>query len=169
MLLFDPDFVLDGLHRQWRLRSDLTDGAARTLALEMLADCSDKVLHLYATNAPELLAHMSNAPAPRVDPELSTELAATHHRLARVTTLAGFLTHRRSQLGLNIQDVADAALLPAAIIAGWEAGASALAWQLIRCAPVMQLPEEVLLRAAQGHRATGYWQLPKPKSARPDQ
>ena len=57
------------------------------------------------------------------------------------TTLAGFLRHRRRTLGLGLPHVAQAAILPSAVVAGWEAGGSAAPSQLIHCAPVLQLPK----------------------------
>ncbi|MBV8931418.1 MAG: hypothetical protein JO285_02490, partial [Kutzneria sp.] len=78
----------------------------------------------------------------------------------QTTTLAGFLRHRRHTLGVDLHHVAEAAILPSAVIAGWEAGGPAAPSQMIRCAPVLQLPEAVLLTAADGRRDPGYWPLP---------
>lgn len=163
ILLFDRDFVLEGLTQRWRLRSDMTDAQARVWARNMLADCSSRVVQLYATAAPELRLFLSNSAVPQVDPDILDRLGATSRDLSLATTLGRFFAHRRMQLELAISDVADAALLPSSIIAGWEAGASATPSQLIRCAPVLQLEENVLLQAEQGHRTAGYWPLPQPK------
>jgi hypothetical protein len=61
-----------------------------------------------------------------------------------------------------VAQVAEAALLPEPVIAGWEVGAEAAPTQLLRCAPVLQLPEDVLLHAGAGVRESGYWPLPSP-------
>ena len=141
--------------------ADQTDGQARTWALHLLADCATKILHQYATAAPELLLEFDHTtPPPVVDHALPQTLSERARALGKTTTLAGFLRHRRHALGLGLQHVAQAAILPSAVVAGWEAGGPAAPSQLIRCAPVLQLPEATLLTAADGGRDHGYWPLP---------
>ena len=160
MLIVDEDFSLDGHRHLWRLRSDQADGEARAWTLQMLADCSAKVLVQYAIAAPELMLDLDRTAVPRVDQTLPRTLAQRSRVLGRITTLAGFLRHRRHALGLSLRHVAEAAILPVPVVAGWEAGGPAAPSQLIRCAPVLQLPEAALLTAADGGRDHGYWPLP---------
>jgi hypothetical protein len=162
MLLVDRDFSIDGQTNTWRLNADLTDRDARAWVLAMLTDCAAKVVTAYATGSPALLLDMHGITPPAVYPELPQALAQRATALADRTTLAGFLTHRRARLGLSVAQVAEAALLPEPVIAGWEAGAEAAPTQLLRCAPVLQLPEDVLLHAGAGLRESGYWPLPSP-------
>lgn len=108
---------------------------------------------------------LTKTSAPTVDPGLPEALAARARTLARTTTLAGFLRYRRAKLGLSLRHIAEAAILPAPILISWDAGAPAAVSQLIRCAPVLQLPEEVLLAAWQGLRDISYWPLPTPPDA----
>jgi hypothetical protein len=68
--------------------------------------------------------------------------------------------HRRDSLGLRVGQVAEAAVLPDPVFAGWEAGGPAAPSQLVRCAPVLQLSEDALLAAAEGARDHRYWPLP---------
>jgi hypothetical protein len=103
---------------------------------------------------------MDNTTPPRVDQALPQALAERSRALGHITTLAGFLRHRRHVLGLGRHHVAQAAILPSAVVAGWEAGGPGAPSQVIRCAPVLQLPEAVLLTAADGGRDHGYWPLP---------
>jgi hypothetical protein len=162
MLIVDKDFSIDGQTHTWRLNSDLTDGQARTWVLGMLTDCAAKVVAAYAIGSPALLLDMDNATPPATDAALPQTLSARAQRLTTRTTLAGFLAHRRTDLGLALAQVADAAVLPEPLVAGWEAGADATPTQLLRCAPVLQIPEDVLLRANSGVRETAYWPLPSP-------
>jgi hypothetical protein len=102
MLIVDDQFSIDGQTHQWRLNADLSDGDARHWALGMLTDYAAKVVTAYATRDPSLLLDMYGVTPPEVDPGLPHALsmrAATD--IAARTTLAGFLTHRRSQLGLT--------------------------------------------------------------------
>jgi hypothetical protein len=168
MLIVDEDFCLDGHRQTWRLHADQTDGRARSWTLQLLADCSAKILHQYATAAPELLLGMDNTTPPQVDQALPQALAERSRALGHITTLAGFLRHRRHVLGLGLHHVAQAAILPSAVVAGWEAGGPAAPSQVIRCAPVLQLPEAVLLTAADGGRDHGYWPLPAISAAARD-
>ncbi|WP_020663590.1 hypothetical protein [Amycolatopsis benzoatilytica] len=160
MLIVDEDFSIDGHRHTWRLHADQTDGQARTWTLRLLADCSTKILLQYATAAPELLLDMDHKAPPPVDQALPQTLAERSRAMGQSTTLAGFLRYRRRILGVDVGDVAEAAILPSAVVAGWEAGGPAAPSQLIRCAPVLQLPEAVLLTAADGRRDPGYWPLP---------
>ncbi len=162
MLLVDRDFSIDGQTSTWRLNADLTDGNARTWVLGMLTDCAAKVVTAYATASPGLLLEMHDITPPTVDPGLPQALAQRAQQLAAMTTLAGFLTHRRTQLGMTVAQVAEAAVLPEPVIAGWEAGANAASTQVLRCAHVLQVPEDALLHASTGIRQTGYWPLPSP-------
>jgi hypothetical protein len=84
------------------MHADQTD-TARSWTLDMLADCSAKVVLQYATAAPELLLEMDNTASPRVDQTLPQTLAERSRSLGRTTTLAGFLRHRRHALGLHIR------------------------------------------------------------------
>jgi hypothetical protein len=162
MLLVDRDFTIDGQTSVWRLGADLTDRDARAWVLGMLTDCAAKVVTAYATGSPTLLLDMDSITPPAVDPALPQALAQRTTALAARTTLAGFLAHRRAHLGLSVAQVAEAALLPEPVIAGWEVGAEAAPTQLLRCAPVLQLPEDTLLHAGDGLREAGYWPLPSP-------
>lgn len=160
MLIVDEDYCIDGHGHTWRLHADQTDSQARSWALHMLTDCSAKILLQYATAAPALLLGMDNTAAPSIDHALPQTLAERSRVLGQTTTLAGFLRHRRHALGLDLHRVAQAAILPTPVVTGWEAGCPAAPSQLIRCAPVLQLPEAVLLTAADGGRDRGYWPLP---------
>ncbi len=162
MLLVDRDFTIDGQTSIWRLNADRTDRDARARVLGMLTDCAAKVVTAYATGNPTLLLDMHGITPPAIDPALPQELAQRATALATRTTLAGLLAHRRAHLGLSVAQVAEAALLPEPVIAGWEAGAEAAPTQLLRCAPVLQLPEDTLLHAGDGLRETGHWPLPSP-------
>uniref|UniRef100_UPI003F490736 hypothetical protein n=1 Tax=Amycolatopsis sp. CA-096443 TaxID=3239919 RepID=UPI003F490736 len=165
MLLVDADFCIDGRQSLWRLRSDMADHEARAWTRALMRDCAAKVIAQYAVAAPELLLSLTRTAPPEVDPTLPATLAARTHALERATTLAGFLRHRRAETGLSASDVAAGALLPLAIVASWEDGAPAAPSQLIRCAPVLQLPEDLLLDAGQGRRSKDYWPLPSPPRA----
>jgi hypothetical protein len=101
---------------------------------------------------------------PQADPELPHALSMRATALAGRTTLAGFLAHRRTQLGLTVPQMAQAAVLPQQVIAGWEAGAQATPTQVQRCAPVLQLPADVLLAANAGDRDSAFWPLPTPST-----
>jgi hypothetical protein len=125
MLIVDDQFSIDGQTREWRLNADLSDRDARRWALGIVTDCAAKVITAYATRDPSLLLDMYGHTPPQVDPGLPRALSTRATALATRTTLAGFLTHRRSQLGLTVPQVAQAALLPHQVIAGWEAGAEA--------------------------------------------
>ncbi|SFQ27532.1 helix-turn-helix domain-containing protein [Amycolatopsis rubida] len=149
----------------WRLRSDLADREARSWTRALMRDCAAKVVALYAAGAPELLLDFTGTPAPAVDPALPATLAARADASEHATTLAGFLRHRRAATGLSAADVAEAALLPLPVVTSWEDGAAAAPSQLIRCAPVLQLPEETLIAAGQGLRDADYWPLPTPPPA----
>jgi hypothetical protein len=162
MLLVDRHFSIDGHTRTWRLNADLTDGDARTWVLGLLTDCAAKVVTAYAIGSPALLLETHDSTLPTVDPGLPQALAQRARGLAARTTLGGFLTHRRTHLGLTVAQVAEGAVLPEPVIAGWEAGAEAAPTQLLRCAPVLQIPEDALLHANTGLRETGYWPLPSP-------
>lgn len=160
ILIVDQQFSIDGQTHRWRLNSDLSDGDARRWVLGMLSDCAAKVVTAYATHDPSLLLDMSSTTPPRVDPHLPATLSQRAVTLATRTTLAGLLAHRRAHLGLTVTQVAQAAVLPATVVAGWEAGGQAPPSQVQRCAPVLQLPEQVLLAAAGGVRDSGFWPLP---------
>jgi hypothetical protein len=160
MLIVDRAFTIDGNRQTWRLTADQTDQEARSWALRLLADCAAQVIHQYATAAPELLLGMENTTPPCVDPALPQRVDRRLGALGRATTLAGMLRHRRRALGLEIPDVAAAAIMPATMVAAWEAGSTATASQLIRCAPALQMPETTLVAASHGTRDPGYWPLP---------
>jgi len=162
LLIVNEQFNIEGRTRTWRLGADLTDGDARTWALAMLTDCAAKVIAAYATRSPVLFLDMHNAPAQPIDPQLPQQLSGRAAHLAARTTLAGFLTHRRTDLGLSVPQLADGALLPTPVITGWEDGSDATPTQLLRCAPVLQIPEDVLLNARGGLRDPRYWPVPSP-------
>jgi hypothetical protein len=162
LLIVDEQFSITGHTNRWRFTADLTDGDARRWVRTMLTDCAAKVVATYATRSPLLFLDTADAPTPSLDPALPQALSARAAHLAARTTLAGFLTHRRSELGLNVAQVADAALLPPPVITGWEDGSDATPTQLLRCAPVLQLPEDVLLHISNGLRDPRYWPLPSP-------
>ncbi|MDQ7907635.1 helix-turn-helix transcriptional regulator [Phytohabitans sp. ZYX-F-186] len=160
MLIVDTDFCIDGQTAAWRLNADLSDGDARLWTIRMLTDLAAKVVTTYTTGGPELLFDPINETPPPVDPGLVPALAARARHLATLTTLAAFLRHRRAELGLSLAQVAEAAVLPAPVISGWEAGGPAAPAQVARCAPVLQVGEDTLVRARDGHRTVGYWPLP---------
>jgi hypothetical protein len=54
-----------------------------------------------------------------------------------------------------VAQVAEAALQPEPVIAGWEAGAEVAPAQLLHCAAVLQLPGDTLLHAGAGLREAG--------------
>lgn len=166
MLLPDTDFCIDGLAQVWRFHADQADAAARPWVLGMLTDCTDKILHSYHHGCPELPFALTRTPPPTVDPALPARLGERAAALDTVTTTAAFLRHRRTDLGLELAQVARAAILPASVIAGWEAGAQPPPNQLLRCAPVLQLEEHVLLETTAGLRNRGYWPLPAAPRAR---
>jgi hypothetical protein len=166
LLLPDTDFCIDGLAQIWRFHADQTDAQARSWVLGMLTDCTDKILHSYHHGCPELPFALTQTPPPQLDAALPVTLADRAADLATVTTTAAFLLHRRTDLGLHLPQVARAAILPASVIAGWEAGAQPPPSQLLRCAPVLQLEEHVLLETTAGVRNRGYWPLPKVPRAR---
>src|SRR5262249_5062691 len=94
-----------------------------------------------AAGSPTLLLEMHDIAAPTVDPGLPRTLSQRAETLAARTTLAGFLPHRRADLGLSVAQVAEAAVLPEPVIAGWEAGTEAAPTQLLRCAPSCNYPK----------------------------
>jgi hypothetical protein len=71
-----------------------------------------------------------------------------------------------NELHLDTGELAALALLPEHLIASWLEGAEASPSQLIRCAPALQMSEDVLLDAIAGKRDTAYWPLPEPPEDR---
>lgn len=89
---------------------------------------------------------------------------ATAERQLSVTLAAGV---RHTKIARHAEvTVAEAAILPTPVVAGWETGGQAAPSQLIRCAPVLQLPEAILLTAADGGRDHGYRKPHKPSPRR---
>lgn len=157
-LLVDHDFVLEGLRRPWRLRADMTDAAAREWTRSLLADCADHLIEVYRNDA-SMLHRMRGVPGPTVPADQPARLARSDQALASTSTLAGFLTHRRTDLGLSLAETAGAALLPAARLDAWEHGAPA---ELARLAPVLHVAGHDLAQAAAGARNRFLWPLPVP-------
>ncbi|MGP3951190.1 hypothetical protein [Streptomyces sp. 7N604] len=56
----------------------------------------------------------------------------------------------------------EAAILPAPLITAWLDGAPITPSQLLRCAPALQISEDVLLATLDGKRDPAYWPLPVP-------
>lgn len=62
--------------------------------------------------------------------------------------------------------LAEEAILPEPLVTAWLDGAPVTPSQLLRCAPALQMSEDVLLAALEGKRDTEYWPPPVPP---PDQ
>jgi hypothetical protein len=160
-LLVDRDFVLEGLRRRWRLRADLTDAAAREWTRSLLADCAEHLIEVYRSGT-AMLHRMRGVPGPTVPADQSARLARSDQALAATSTLAGFLAHRRTELGLSLAETAAAALLPAARLEAWERAAAAEPDELGRLAPVLHVAGHDLAQAAAGVRNRFLWPLPVP-------
>ncbi|MGV9267466.1 hypothetical protein ACWDRR_22700 [Kitasatospora sp. NPDC003701] len=159
-LLVDHDFQLQGLTKTWRLAADRTDKQARTWATALLQDCANYALAHHGRTDFALFHDPDQPPPPPLDPSLPAILQARLAVLDRDLTTAGQLRHRADHLGLTPARLAQAALLPEPLITGWLNGEPPSPSLLIRCAPVLQVSEDVLLEALGGKRDTGYWPLP---------
>ncbi|MEU9392479.1 hypothetical protein AB0D86_21035 [Streptomyces sp. NPDC048324] len=164
LLLVDPDFCLQGYTRTWRLSADRTDREARQWAVALLEDCAKFILANYGHTAMDFLR--GGPPAPPLDPRLYDVLPARLRELSRDLTTAGLLRHRTRHLGMSSAQLAEEAILPEPLVSAWLDGAPVTPSQLLRCAPALQLSEDVLLEALDGKRDTAYWPLPVPP---PDQ
>ncbi|WP_063807310.1 hypothetical protein [Streptomyces caeruleatus] len=165
LLLVDPDFCLQGYTRTWRLSADRTDREARQWAVALLEDCAKYILANHGHTALDRLR--GGPPSPPLDQQLYNEvLPARLRELARDLTPAGMLGYCTRQLGMSGAQLAEEAILPEPLVAAWLDGAPVTPSQLMRCAPALQLSEDVLLEALDGKRDTAYWPLPDPP---PDQ
>ncbi|MFC8663091.1 hypothetical protein [Streptomyces sp. NPDC057199] len=93
-------------------------------------------------------------------------LPARLRELARDLTTAGLLGHHTRHLGMGSAQLAEEAILPEPLVTAWLGGAPVTPSQLLRCAPALQLSEDVLLAALEGKQDTEFWPLPVPQ---PDQ
>ncbi|MGW0569881.1 hypothetical protein [Streptomyces tauricus] len=165
-LLVDRDFCLAGRSHVWRLQADQNERHARTWALKLLDDCSAYALRALAAPVPSYLAH-HNPARPVPDPQLSRKITARLNELAEPDTSRGTLRHQLTSHNMTCADLADAAILPETLITAWLDGTSAISpAQLVRCAPALQMPEDVLLACLGGGRDRSDWPLPQPA---PDQ
>jgi hypothetical protein len=89
-------------------------------------------------------------PPAALDPGLADTLSARLAELGRLTTLSGTLEHMLADRGLSVEALAQAAIVPAGVVDSWLRGAVPSPAQIIRCAPVLQVSEDVLLEAVQG-------------------
>ncbi|MFH8257747.1 hypothetical protein [Streptomyces roseolus] len=165
-LLVDRDFCLTGRSHTWRLRADQNEPHARTWILKLLEDCAAYVLRHLATPVPSYLERLEPArSAP--DPQLSARIASRLNELAQPDTARGTLRHQLAAHNLTCADLAAAAILPQTLVASWLDGSGAISpAQLVRCAPVLQMPEDVLLAGLGGGRNRFYWPLPQPEPDR---
>lgn len=162
LLIVDNDYCLQGLERTWRLSADRSDGNARRWATDLLKDCANYALNNWGRGPWDLLRG-PDEPAPEpLDPDLADTLTERLRDLARDVTAAGLLRHRMNELALATADLAGLAVLPEPLVASWLEGAEVSPSQIIRCAPALQLSEDVLLDAVGGKRDTAYWPLPQP-------
>jgi hypothetical protein len=164
LLLVDPDFCLRGYALTWRLSADRTDREAREWAVALLEDCAKYILANHGKTAMDRLR--GGPPSPSLDSQLYDVLPARLHELARDLTTAGLLRHRTRHLGMNSAQLAEEAILPELLVTAWLDGAPVTPSQLLRCAPALQMSEDVLLAALEGKRDPEYWPLPVPP---PDQ
>jgi hypothetical protein len=166
LLLVDDDFCLQGLDHTWRLSADRSDGDSRHWATELLLDCANYALNNW-NRGPWDMLRSPDEPAPEpLDPDLADTLMGRLRDLARDMTAAGLLRHQMNELALTTADLADLAVLPEPLVVSWLDGAEISPSQIIRCAPALQLSEDVLLDAVGGKRDTEYWPLPQPPQDR---
>ncbi|MFS0691792.1 hypothetical protein [Streptomyces nitrosporeus] len=165
-LLVDRDFCLTGRSHTWRLHADQNEPHARTWSLKLLDDCAAYVLRHLAAPVPSYMARLEPA-RPTPDPQLAARITATLNELAHPDTARGTLRHQLAAHKLTCADLAVGAILPEPLIASWLDGSGPVSpAQLVRCAPVLQMPEDVLLAGLGGGRDRYYWPLPQPE---PDQ
>ncbi|MFE5298100.1 hypothetical protein [Streptomyces sp. NPDC056632] len=159
-LLVDDQFALRGHEQVWRLNADRSDGDARAWTRALLMDCANYALANYGRSEMDLY-RQGPPPAP-LDPGLTDTLSTRLAELGRLTTLSGILQHMLAECGLTVEALAQAAILPTDLVESWIRGAAPSPAQIIRCAPVLQVSEDVLLEAVQGRRDTFVWPLPAP-------
>lgn len=160
-LLFDRDLCLEGQHHAWRLRSDQGERHGRTWALKLLGDCTSLLLRELARPVPDWLAHREARPT--LDPELAGRIAARLDGLVRPDTARGTLHHQLTTHKMTASQLAAGAILPEPLVDAWLAGTGAISpAQLVRCAPVLQMPEDALLACLGSGRKRTYWPLPVP-------
>lgn len=160
LLIVNDEFCLQGHTRDWRLNADRSDREARAWTVALLEDCAKYVIAHHGQTGWDFLR--GGPPTPPLDHHLYDILPARLRDLARDLTLSGLLRHRLQHLGLTTRQLAEHALLPEPLIAEWLDGTPATASQLMRCAPALQLSEDVLLAAVEGARDPSYWPLPVP-------
>ena len=168
-LLVDDQFALRGHEQLWRLNADRSDTDARDWTRALVLDCANYALANYGRSEVDL--YRQGPPPVPLDPDLADTLSSRLAELGRLTTLPGKLRHMLAHLGLSVQALAQAAILPTDLVEAWIRGATPSPTQIIRCAPVLQVSEDVLLEALQGRRDTFVWPLPTPpqdKLRRPD-
>lgn len=164
-LLVDRGFCLAGRDHTWRLRADQSEGHARTWSLKLLDDCTAYALRA-ARPVPHYLAHREPE-RPALDPHLPGRITARLNELAEPATARGTLRHQLAAHNLTRADLAAGAILPEPLINSWLDGTASISpAQLLRCAPVLQIPEDVLIAGLGGGRDLSYWPLP---DAEPDQ
>ncbi|MFD7552460.1 hypothetical protein [Streptomyces sp. NPDC059816] len=160
-LLVDRDFSIRGRHHDWRLRADQGEQHARTWTLKLLDDCAALALDHFAGPRSPYEAHRPEPARPA--PGIKDRLAARLTVLSRPDTACGTLLHQLTAHGMTAADLAAGAILPEALMKGWLDGTTAISpGQLVRCAPVLQMPEDTLLACLGGGRARFYWPLPQP-------
>ncbi|WP_435059658.1 hypothetical protein [Streptomyces sp. bgisy060] len=159
-LLVDDDFALRGHEEVWRLNADRSDADARSWTRRLLLDCANYALANYGRSEMDLY-RQGPPPAP-LDPDLADTLSTRLAELGRLTTVSGTLQHLLAQHGLSVDDLAQAVILPTELVQSWIRGAQPSPAQIIRCAPVLQISEDVLLEALQGRRNRFEWPLPTP-------
>jgi transcriptional regulator with XRE-family HTH domain len=160
ILIVDHDFCLRGYSRTWRLSADRSDREARDWAVDLLDDCAQYIIARRGQIYDEFLPTraLSDAQVSQLRELLPVRL----RDLARDLTVAGLLHHRAQRLGLSVNELAELALLPEPLVAGWLNGVPASPSQLLRCAPALQVSEDALLAALDGKRDTHCWPLPIP-------
>lgn len=165
-LLVDRDFCLAGREHNWRLRADQNERHARTWALKLLDDCTTYAIRALTSPVPDFLARLEPA-RPALDPQLPAHVTARLNQLAEPESVRGTLRHQLATHNITCADLAAGAILPEPLIAAWLDGSGIISpAQLVRCAPVLQMPEDVLLAGLGGGRNRYYWPLPQPE---PDQ
>ncbi|MFF8618283.1 helix-turn-helix domain-containing protein [Streptomyces sp. NPDC015350] len=157
-LLVDDDFTLRGREEVWRLNADRSDADARSWTRRLLLDCANYALANYGRSEMDL--YRQGAPPAPLDPNLADTLSTRLAELGRLTTVSGTLRHLLAQYGLSLAEVAQAAIVPTDLVQSWIRGVPPSPTQIIRCAPVLQISEDVLLDALQGRRNRFEWPLP---------
>ena len=159
-LLVDDQFALRGHEQVWRLNADRSDVDARAWTRRLLLDCANYALANYGRSEMDL--YRQRPPPAPLDPALAETLSTRLAELGRLTTLSGILRHMLARRGLTVEALAQAAILPTDLVESWIRGAVPSPTQIIRCAPVLQVSEDVLLEAVQGRRDPFVWPLPTP-------